>query len=103
MAWVPNKILILMVLSLYTGNDSNYSVSTSTTTPIYEEILPSYSQTLNINQETLEFQENIAYKVATALKLQENAAYQTTMDIKLNTFELQDNAAYISTTCQLTH
>ena len=87
--------------------DSGHGVGTSTT-PMYEETLPSYSQAPNDNQEDLELQENAAYK-ATTFKLQENTAYavathelqgQSTTDIIINLkdFELHENAAYISTT-----
>ena len=80
------------------NNVSDHFVDTSTSTPIYEEIQPSFSQAPNknkCNQEGLELQENTAF---TTLKLQENAAYQTTVDIKLKRFELHENAAYICTT-----
>lgn len=75
-------------MSNVVGNSGgNHSEGTSTT-PIYEEILPSHGQAPNenkYNQEDLELQENAAYEVtSTIIKLQENTAYQTTMDSKLN-------------------
>ena len=102
---------------MYIGNHSGHDVDPSTT-PIYEEILPSYSQALSDENKWnhikgLELQENTAYQVTT-FKLEENTAYavaahkeckvqenntgyQSTTDGNLKDFELQENAAYTST------
>ena len=73
---------------------------------MYEEILPSYSQAPNDNQENLELQENAAYKATTFNKFQENTTYAATTHelqdtdiiINLKDLELHENAAYISIT-----